>query len=457
MPLLSLKQNCHNCVCVNKRAKPARCGAICEAVAALIDYSFLLSIGFAGALLFSTAMQLWLNARQARHVHAHSTAVPEAFQATVSLADHEKAAAYTLAKLRLGNWQIVFSAAILLAWTLLGGLSLLNAWLLDTMGAGMTQQLTLLVGVMLIGGVIDLPLSWWVTFKLEARFGFNNSTLKLWLSDLVKGAAMGLALMLPLAWAALSLMQATGAMWWLWVWLLWVGFNTVIMLVYPKWIAPRFNKFEPLTREDVKAEAMQLIERCGFEAEGLFVMDRSKRSAHANAYFTGLGKSKRVVFFDTLLNKLSIEEVKAVLAHELGHFHHKHIRQRLVMVFAMSAVALAVLSWLGTQVWFFTGLGVLPNLEGANHALALVLFMFAAPVVGFFVGPVMARGSRANEFEADRYATTHASADALASALTKLYTDNASTLTPDPLYSRFYASHPPAIERLAHIQQQATA
>ena len=423
----------------------------------MTDYSLLLSIGFGAALLLSTALQLWLNARQARHVHTHSTAVPSAFESTVSLADHQKAAAYTLAKLRLGNWQIVVNAAVLLAWTLLGGLSWLNAWLLQAMGAGMAQQLVLLVSVMVIAGLIDLPLSWWATFKLEASFGFNNATLTLWLSDLVKAAAVGLTLMLPLAWAALALMQATGAMWWLWVWLLWVGFNTFIMVVYPKWIAPRFNKFEPLTREDLKAQATDLIERCGFEAQGLFVMDGSKRSAHANAYFTGLGKSKRVVFFDTLLNKLNVEEVKAVLAHELGHFHHKHIRQRLVMVFAMSAVALALLSWLGTQVWFFTGLGVLPNLGGANHALALLLFMFAAPVVGFFVGPIMAHSSRANEFEADRYATTHASADALASALTKLYKDNASTLTPDPLYSRFYASHPPAIERLAHIQQQATA
>lgn len=420
----------------------------------MTDFSFLLSIAFAAALLLSVVLQLWLNARQARHVHSHSGAVPQAFKATVSLADHQKAATYTLAKLRLNNWQIVINAVVLLAWTLFGGLSLLNSWLLDLMGVGMTQQLALLVGVMLVSGLIDLPLSWWVTFQLEARFGFNNTTLKLWLSDLIKGALMGLALLLPLAWAALSLMQATGAMWWLWVWLLWVAFNTIIMVVYPKWIAPRFNKFEPLTREDVKAQATELIERCGFEAEGLFVMDGSKRSAHANAYFTGLGKSKRVVFFDTLLNKLSVEEVKAVLAHELGHFHHKHIRQRLVMVFAMSAVALALLSWLGNQVWFFTGLGVLPSLANSNHALALLLFMFVSPVVGFFAGPLMARSSRAHEFEADRYAAAHASGAALTSALTKLYTDNASTLTPDPVYSRFYASHPPAIERLAHIQQQ---
>jgi STE24 endopeptidase len=356
----------------------------------------------------------------------------------------------------LGNWQIVISATALLAWTLLGGLNLLNLWLLDVMGIGMAQQLALLVGVMLISGLVDLPMGWWVTFRLEARFGFNKTSLKLWLTDLAQGAALGLVLILPLAWAALSLMQATGAMWWLWVWLLWVGFNTAVMVVYPKWIAPRFNKFELLTREDVRAEATELIERCGFQAEGLFVMDGSKRSAHANAYFTGLGKAKRVVFFDTLLDKLNVAEVKAVLAHELGHFHHKHIRQRLLVVFGLSAVALALLSWLGTQVWFFTGLGVLPSLSGNNHALALLLFMFAAPVIGFFTGPIMARSSRANEFEADRYATTHASANALASALTKLYTDNASTLTPDPIYSRFYASHPPAVERLAHIQRAQT-
>jgi STE24 endopeptidase len=419
----------------------------------LTDYSFFLSIGFAGALLLSTGLQLWLNARQARHVHTNSGTVPQAFSDTVSLTEHQKAATYTLAKLRLGNWQIVISATALLAWTLLGGLNLLNLWLLDVIGIGMAQQLALLVGVMLISGLVDLPMGWWVTFRLETRFGFNKTSLKLWLTDLAQGAALGLVLILPLAWAALSLMQATGAMWWLWVWLLWVGFNTAVMVVYPKWIAPRFNKFELLTREDVRAEATELIERCGFQAEGLFVMDGSKRSAHANAYFTGLGKAKRVVFFDTLLDKLNVTEVKAVLAHELGHFHHKHIRQRLLVVFGLSAVALALLSWLGTQVWFFTGLGVLPSLSGNNHALALLLFMFAAPVIGFFTGPIMARSSRANEFEADRYATTHASANALASALTKLYTDNASTLTPDPIYSRFYASHPPAIERLAHIQR----
>jgi STE24 endopeptidase len=423
----------------------------------LTDYSFLLSIGFAGTLLLSTGLQLWLNARQARHVHTNSGAVPQAFAETVSLTEHQKAAAYTLAKLRLGNWQIVISATALLAWTLLGGLNLLNLWLLDVMDIGMAQQLALLVGVMLISGLVDLPMGWWVTFRLETRFGFNNTSLKLWLTDLAQGATLGLVLIVPLAWAALSLMQATGAMWWLWVWLLWVGFNTAVMVVYPKWIAPRFNKFELLTREDVRAEATELIERCGFQAEGLFVMDGSKRSAHANAYFTGLGKTKRVVFFDTLLDKLNVAEVKAVLAHELGHFHHKHIRQRLFVVFGLSAVALALLSWLGTQVWFFTGMGVLPSLSGNNHALALLLFMFAAPMIGFFTGPIMARSSRANEFEADRYATTHASANALASALTKLYTDNASTLTPDPIYSRFYASHPPAIERLAHIQQAQTS
>jgi len=422
----------------------------------LTDYSFFLSIGFAGALLLSTGLQLWLNGRQARHVHTNSGTVPHAFSDMVSLTEHQKAATYTLAKLRLGNWQIVISATALLAWTLLGGLNLLNLWLLDVMGIGMAQQLALLVGVMLISGLVDLPMGWWVTFRLETRFGFNKTSLKLWLTDLAQGAALGLVLILPLAWAALSLMQATGAMWWLWVWLLWVGFNTAVMVVYPKWIAPRFNKFELLTREDVRAEATELIERCGFQAEGLFVMDGSKRSAHANAYFTGLGKAKRVVFFDTLLDKLNVAEVKAVLAHELGHFHHKHIRQRLLVVFGLSAVALALLSWLGTQVWFFTGLGVLPSLSGNNHALALLLFMFAAPVIGFFTGPIMARSSRANEFEADRYATTHASANALASALTKLYTDNASTLTPDPIYSRFYASHPPAVERLAHIQRAQT-
>lgn len=417
----------------------------------LFDLSTTLTVIFAALLVGNVATQLWLNARQARHVWTHRDTVPMAFAASVSLAEHQKAADYTLAKLRLGNWGILLSATVLLGWTLMGGLEALNLALRDVFGAGMTQQLALMASVTVLGSLIELPLSWWRTFKLEAAFGFNKTTPKLWINDLLKGALLGALLGLPLAGVALWLMGAAGGYWWLYVWGVWAAFNALMLAVYPKWIAPRFNKFTPLTRADVRDTANELIERCGFKADGLFVMDGSRRSAHANAYFTGFGKSKRVVFYDTLLDRLTVPEVKAVLAHELGHFAHKHIRKRLIGLFAISAGALALLSWFANQIWFYVGLGVTPDLTGPNDAVALLLFMFTLPLVTFFVSPLLAGFSRRDEFQADAYACQHADGDALQSALTKLYKDNASTLTPDPVYTRFYASHPAAMERIQRI------
>ena len=307
---------------------------------------------------------------------------------------------------------------------------------------------------MLIGAVIDLPFSLYGTFVLEEKYGFNKMTLKLWLMDAIKGALLGAAIGLPIAALILWLMGAAGQLWWLWAWAVWIGFNLLLLLIYPSFIAPFFNKFEPLEDAQLKERVTALMSRCGFAAKGLFVMDGSKRSAHANAYFTGFGASKRVVFFDTLLKSLTPGEVDAVLAHELGHFKHKHIVKRIVSMFAMSLAGFALLGFLSEQIWFYLGLGVRPitaDIQGANSAIALLLFMMAIPVFTVFIAPLMAQVSRKHEFEADAYAVSQTDAADLKSALLKLYEDNASTLTPDPLYVKFYYSHPPASERLARM------
>jgi STE24 endopeptidase len=373
------------------------------------------------------------------------------------LTAHHKAADYTLAKARLGLLEMALGAAVLLGWTLLGGLSALNTALMQVFPAGLLQQLSLLVAFVLIGSLLDLPMSWYQTFVLEERFGFNKTTVKLWLLDMFKGALIGALIGLPIAALILWVMAATGGLWWLWAWLFWMGFNLLLLVLYPTLIAPLFNKFEPLEDEALKSRVNALMQRCGFAAKGLFVMDGSKRSAHANAYFTGFGKAKRVVFYDTLLAQLSAGEVDAVLAHELGHFKHKHIIKRIVMMFAMSLLGFALLGFLAQQSWFYTGLGVQPNVTAANDALALLLFMLAMPVFSFFVGPIFAQLSRRHEFEADAYAVGQTSAQDLSSALLKLFEDNASTLTPDPIYVRFYYSHPGAAERLARISQAGAA
>ncbi|MEG0716921.1 MAG: M48 family metallopeptidase [Comamonas sp.] len=425
--------------------------------------SMLLTLAFAIALALQLLVQLWLNTRQVRYVAQHRHEVPQSFASHISLAAHQKAADYTLAKARFGLLHMAWGAVILLGWTLLGGLNALQGALLQWMEPGMVQQLVLLAAFAAISGLLDLPFSLYQTFVLEARFGFNKNTPAIWLGDLLKSTLLAAIIGLPIAWIILWFMGATGSLWWLWAWGIWTGFQLLLMWIFPTYIAPLFNKFEPLSDESLKARVTSLMQRCGFAAKGLFVMDGSRRSAHANAYFTGFGASKRVVFYDTLLKQLSPEEVEAVLAHELGHFKHKHITKRMIGMFALSLVGFAVLGWLSQQVWFYTGLGVLPSTALAfgqpsyDDALALLLFILALPVFTFWIAPLMAHFSRRDEFEADAYAMQQASGAALASALLKLYEDNASTLTPDPVYARYYYSHPPAVERLARMPLPATS
>jgi len=413
-----------------------------------------LSIAFAIALLLSLALRLWLATRQIRHVMAHREAVPAAFAATVPLAAHQKAADYTVARSRFGILNMAFGAAVLIAWTLLGGLDALNLALQDALFArfgAMAYQLGLLVAFTLIGALIELPWELYNTFRLEQRFGFNRTTLKLYVLDALKGALVGALIGLPIAALILWLMGAAGAAWWLWAWGAWVGFNLLIMVLYPTVIAPLFNKFEPLADAGLRERVEALMARCGFAAKGLFVMDGSRRSAHGNAYFTGIGAAKRVVFFDSLLARLNGPEVEAVLAHELGHFRHKHVLKRMLSLFALSLLAFGLLGWLSRQTGFYLAFSVQPNMAAPNDALALLLFMLVLPVFGFFFTPLSALISRKHEFQADAYACAQASGADLAAALLKLHEDNAGTLTPDPVYARFYYSHPPASERLAAI------
>ena len=417
-----------------------------------------LTLAFAVALSLGLALKFWLATRQIRHVAQHRHEVPAPFAERISLAAHQKAASYTIAKVRLGLLEMALGAAVLLGWTLLGGLDALNQVLLHALGGGMWQQLALFAAFAAISGLIDLPLSLYQTFVLEERFGFNKMTWRLWIADAFKGLLIGALLGLPIAALILWIMGATGPLWWLWAWCFWMGFNLLLMVIYPTFIAPWFNKFQPLDDESLKARVTALMQRCGFSAKGLFVMDGSRRSAHANAYFTGFGAAKRVVFYDTLLRQLAPGEVEAVLAHELGHFKHRHIIQRIVAMFALSLAGFALLGWLSNQVWFYTGLGVRPNLSldaataaAPNDALALLLFMLVVPVFTFFISPIFSQLSRRHEFQADAYAVAQASGTDLSSALLKLYEDNASTLTPDPVYVKFYYSHPPATERLARM------
>lgn len=416
------------------------------------DPSLTLTLVFCALLVITLAARLWLASRQIRHVARHRDAVPPAFAATIGLQAHQKAADYTIAKARFGLLETAFEAALLLAWTLLGGLHLLNQGLLAWLGGGLLQQLALLAAFGLIGAVLGLPLAWWVTFRIEERFGFNKMSVSLWLTDLLKNGLVGALIGLPIAALVLWLMGAAGPTWWLWAWAVWMGFNLLLLVLYPTLIAPLFNKFEPLQDESLKARVNALMQRCGFAAKGLFVMDGSKRSAHANAYFTGFGAAKRVVFFDTLLQQLSPAEIDAVLAHELGHYKRRHIVQRVLLMFGVSLLGFALLGWLSRQVWFYTGLGVMPSLDAPNDALALLLFMLVLPLGTYFLSPLMAQLSRRHEFEADAYARAQTDGGDLASALLKLYKDNASTLTPDPVYARFYYSHPPASERIARLQ-----
>ena len=426
-----------------------------------MNASDLVSALFVAALLGGFAAQAWLSARQIRHVGAHREAVPPAFEATVGLEAHRKAADYTVARERFGLAGAAWGAATLLGWTLLGGLDALHGW---SLGVGrlwelgpIATQLGFLVACSAVGGLLTLPLSWYETFRLEQRFGFNRMTPALWLTDLCKGAVASMLLLLPLAALVLALMGAAGPWWWLWAWGAFVGFVLLMQLAYPTLIAPLFNRFEPLRDEALATRVQALMQRCGLRARSLLVMDGSRRSAHSNAYFTGLGAAKRVVFYDTLLTRLTHGEIEAVLAHELGHFHHRHLRKRMVSIVVFSGLALALLGWLSTQTAFFAGLGVQPRPGQPHDALALQLFLLVLPTFAFFVTPVFAHFSRRDEFQADAYASAHASPRELQAALLKLYEDNASTLTPDPLYVRFYHSHPPAAQRLAELARAAAA
>jgi STE24 endopeptidase len=417
--------------------------------------SFAWSAAFAAAIVLSVLLKFWLATRQMRHVAQHRGAVPAAFASTVSLPAHQKAADYTLARGRFGLITLAWGTLVLLGWTLLGGLDVLNAWVRDLLHpswGALPYQLALLAAFGLIGSVLDAPFEIWNTFRIEQRFGFNRMTWQLYLMDAAKGLVVGVLVGLPLAAVVLWLMATAGAWWWLWAWGVWTGFQLLMLLIYPTVIAPIFNKFEPLADATLAERVKALMTRCGFAAKGLFVMDGSRRSAHSNAYFTGLGAAKRVVFYDTLLKRLSPSEVEAVLAHELGHFKLRHVPKRMGTMFLLSLAFLALLGWISQQQWFYVGLGVAPNLTAPNHALALLLLMMALPPFGLLVTPVAAALSRKHEFEADAYACAQASSAALASALVKLHEDNAGTLTPDPVYAKFYYSHPPAAERLAALR-----
>ena len=408
-----------------------------------------LSWAFLAALGAATAARLWLAARQARHVRAHRGAVPAAFAGAIPLAAHQKAADYTVAKTRLGMADAVLSAAIVLALTFGGALQWLSdVWARLAPPFGVAHGVLLIVSVVVLMAALELPVTLVRTFVVEARFGFNRMTAALFVADLAKQALVSAVLGVPLLALVLWLMGRMGALWWLWVWAAWTGFNLLMLVLYPSFIAPLFNKFSPLADQALAARVEALLARCGFRASGLYVMDGSKRSSHGNAYFTGFGAAKRIVFFDTLLSRLAPAEVEAVLAHELGHYKRHHVWKRVAILFAASLGFLWGLGLLIDRPWFYAGLGV----STMSSATALLLFVLAVPPFTFFLQPLASLLSRRHEFEADAYAASHASAADLVRALVKLYQDNAATLTPDPVHSAFYDSHPPAAARIARLQ-----
>ncbi|MDD4928075.1 MAG: M48 family metallopeptidase [Gallionella sp.] len=411
---------------------------------------------FIATLAFTTLAKLWLARRHLAHIKANRDRVPDAFCEQIQLTDHQKAADYTSAKTRFSMLGIQFDAALLLVFTAGGGIELVSQFCRNQFSSQLLQGMATMVAVLLISSLLEAPFNLYRTFVIEARFGFNNMTWKLYLTDTLKGLLIGAILGLPLLFGVLWLMGRMGEYWWLYVWGVWVIFNLLILFIYPSFIAPLFNKFSPLQDEATRARIEALLSRCGFTASGLFVMDGSRRSAHGNAYFTGFGKTKRIVFFDTLLTRLSIDEVEAVLAHELGHFSHRHVMKRIVLTFLMSLGFLWVLGMLMQTSWFYQGLGVNPAAfesgGSGQAAIALLLFFMVMPVFSFLLSPLMSAYSRRHEFEADAYAAKKTNAADLVNALVKLYQDNAATLTPDPLYSRFYDSHPPAAVRIANLQ-----
>jgi STE24 endopeptidase len=410
---------------------------------------------FVVAVVAMVGTKLWLASRQIRFVAGHREQVPSQFAGTIALSAHQRAADYTVERTRLTMIEIVVGAAVLIGLTLLGGVQALDLAISDWLGRGYAGQIALVAAVIVITSVIDLPFEYYRQFVVEQRFGFNRMSKGIFFLDRLKGVLLGAAFGLPLLFVVLWLMNQAGSLWWLWTWIVWVAFQMLVLVLYPSFIAPLFNKFEPLKDEALKSRIEALMKRCGFAAKGLFVMDGSRRSAHGNAYFTGFGAAKRIVFFDTLLARLSGNEIEAVLAHELGHFKRRHVIKRMVVMFAISLVMLALLGWLTQCVWFYEGLGVRPSLIGGNSGLALVLFFLALPVFVFFVTPLGSLSSRKHEFEADAFAATQTDAQDLVNALVKLYEDNASTLTPDPLYTAFYYSHPPASQRIDRLLRHA--
>lgn len=416
--------------------------------------SYTIYLLFIVFFIISTCGQLYLSIRQSQAVLSHRDSVPTAFVHSISLPEHQKAADYTLAKQRLARYEILFQSLLLLVFTLGGGLDLLarisQLWINNAIGRGIV-----LIGLFaLVNMILSWPLAWYRSFRLEARFGFNKMTLTTFFSDQLKGCVLAMIVGLPLLYIILLIMQILtthptfGGVWWLAVWLVWVSFSLFMMWAFPKWIAPLFNKFVPLSDAQLRTRIEKLLQRTGFHSDGIFVMDGSKRSGHGNAYFTGLGKHKRIVFFDTLLNDMQYDEVEAVLAHELGHFAHKHVLKQMIVTFILSLFILAVLGWLMPQAAFYLGLGV----HEASHAMALLLFMLILPVFTFPFAPLGSIMSRKNEFEADRFAAKYANANELIHALTKLYRTNAASLVSDIWYSRFYDSHPGARERIAALQ-----
>ena len=415
------------------------------------------SILFVVFLLLTLCLRFWLASRHIRHVLRNRSRVPPEFAHKIPLAAHQKAADYTVARTKFGMLSLVFGNAVLIGFTLLGGLQWLSVAVFKLAGPGMPYQIGLLLAFAAVSGLIDLPFDYYKQFVLEQRFGFNKMSVGLFFADMGKALLLGAAIGLPLIWVVLTLMERTGALWWVYAWLVWSGFQLLLMVLFPSVIAPLFNKFTPLADESLKARIEGLMQRVGFASKGLFVMDGSKRSAHGNAYFSGFGANKRIVFFDTLLARLAPQEIEAVLAHELGHFKLKHIVKRIAMMFAISLLFLALLGYLKHQLWFYTGLGVDPLLlpGQSSDALALILFMLVLPVFTFLLGPLNSFSSRKHEFEADAFAASHTDARDLVSALVKMYEDNASTLTPDPLYSQFYDSHPPASVRIRQLNLAA--
>lgn len=406
------------------------------------------TVAFISLLLLSTVIRLWLGRRHINYVISHRNQVPTAFQTTIALDAHQKAADYSADKSKLMIAETCVQALLLAFLTIGGGLQLIDdAWRNALPAQEIVRGALVICSALLLSSVIDLPFDYYKSFVVDEKYGFNKMTPKMFFTDLIKQSLVGLALGAPILFAALWLMQGAGDYWWLYLWCVWSVFNLLMLAVYPTFIAPLFNKFSPLTDESLKARIEALLIKCGFKSQGLFVMDGSTRSSHGNAYFTGFGASKRVVFFDTLLERLNTDEIEAVLAHELGHFKHHHVIKRIAMMFFVSFIGLALLGWLIKQEWFYTSLGVTQQ----SNYMALILFLLISPVFLFVLRPIMANYSRRNEFEADAYAAKNANANDLIAALVKLYRDNASTLTPDPLHSAFYDSHPPASIRISKL------